>query len=317
MRANIVTQKDIADALNVSVNTVSHALRGLPDISQSLTEKIRNTAREMGYIPNSMAIKLKTGSTKTIALVYDNLVNPFFTIMASKIFTFIKEKGYDTVIFPCTNYFEIEHSTLNELLELHVDGILSFLDIGESIVNTNAFKAFPTVIVGRLSKHNITSIYTDDFEGGRIIGRYFKEKGYKKILYAGPEIIEESSKRFNGIKEVYNSDISKYQFREGSDISKFVEFVSINKIEAVFAFNDVLANLIKQAVAHLGVEVAGYDYLHGQLPFVNDTDSISYDFDKIAELSVNSLFEIIDNPEIQKQQIKVPVYLHKEGEKTL
>ena len=317
MNPSIVTQRDIADALGVSVNTVSHALRGLSDISSETIEKVRKKARELGYVPNSMAIKLKTGSTKTIALVYDNLVNPYFTIMASKILRLIKEKDYDTVIFPCGNYFEIQSETLNELIELHVDGILSFLDIGEAIVDTKAFKAFPTVIVGRKSDHSITSIYTDDYEGGKLIGQYFKKTGYQKVLYAGPELINESSRRYNGIKEIYGDNIAKYQYRENDDVSKLIDVITQEKIEAVFAFNDVLATLISTALKRnkLDVEVAGYDYIHGQLPFANDIDSIQYDFDKLAELSVNSLFEIMENPDIEIKKIKIPVTLHRKGEK--
>ncbi len=317
MKSSIVTQKDIADALNVSVNTVSHALRGLSDISTETIEKVRKKARELGYVPNSMAIKLKTGSTKTIALVYDNLVNPYFTIMASKILKLIKEKDYDTVIFPCENYFEIQSETLNELIELHVDGILSFLDIGDAIVDTKAFKAFPAVIVGRKSNYNITSVYTDDYEGGKLIGKFFKDSGYKKIMYAGPEMINESSRRYNGIKEIFGDSIIKYQYRENDDVKKLVETVEQKKVEAVFAFNDVLATLIRTALKRnkLNVEVAGYDYIHGQLPFANDIDSIQYDFDKLAELSVNSLFEIMENPEIGIKKTKIPVTLHRKGEK--
>lgn len=312
----VVTQSDIAEALGVSINTVSHALRGLSDISKETIDRVREKAREMGYVPNSMAIKLKTGNTKTIALVYDNLVNPFFTIMASKLLALIKEKGYDTIIFPCSNYFEIPSQTLNELIELHVDGILSFLDINEALVTTKAFQAFPIVIVGRLSKFNITSIYSDDLEGGRIVGRYFKNKNYQKVLYAGPEMINESSKRCNGLEEIYQSQVIKTQYREQDDTNKVIELIKQEHVEAVFAFNDVLAMIITKAIkAHgLDIEVVGYDSIHEQLPFVNDVTSIQFDFDALAELSVSSLLEIIENPETEIKQIKIPVKLHTKGD---
>lgn len=45
--------KDIAKACGVSVATVSKALNGHNDISQATKEKVREAARQIGYMPNS------------------------------------------------------------------------------------------------------------------------------------------------------------------------------------------------------------------------------------------------------------------------
>ena len=47
--------KDIAKACGVSVATVSKALNGHNDISQATKEKVREAARQLGYMPNSAA----------------------------------------------------------------------------------------------------------------------------------------------------------------------------------------------------------------------------------------------------------------------
>ena len=52
--------KDIAKACGVSVATVSKALNGHNDISQATKEKVREAARQIGYMPNSAARALKT-----------------------------------------------------------------------------------------------------------------------------------------------------------------------------------------------------------------------------------------------------------------
>ena len=57
MRKRVVLL-DIAKELNVSKNTVSRALRDCDDISQEMKMKIKNKAKEMGYIPNSLSIFL-------------------------------------------------------------------------------------------------------------------------------------------------------------------------------------------------------------------------------------------------------------------
>ena len=58
-----VSMKDIASSLNITVDAVSKALRDSPEISSSTKDKVRQKARELGYVKNSLAVSLKTGTT--------------------------------------------------------------------------------------------------------------------------------------------------------------------------------------------------------------------------------------------------------------
>lgn len=58
--------KDIAKACGVSVATVSKALNGHNDISQATKEKVREAARQIGYMPNSAARALK----RTVPIIW-------------------------------------------------------------------------------------------------------------------------------------------------------------------------------------------------------------------------------------------------------
>lgn len=320
MKSNVVSQKDIALALNVSVNTVSHALRNMPDISKEMIEKVKNKALELGYVPNATAIKLKTGASKTIALVYDSLINPYFTIMASKLVSKIKEQGYDTIIYPCENYYELDSERFFELVSMQVDGVLSFLDIADNLVAKLSFYDLPMVIVGRKSKHNLPSVYLNDFDGGKLIGEYFKNKGYKKVLYAAPEKIDISSMRFAGLVSIFKEEnIVKQEFLETGDVFNIVNTIKDNKVDAVFAFNDVLAFIIEKELLkqNIKMEVAGFDNIHELLPFVDDITTVGYDFDEVVNLSVESLFNMLKNDNKSYKTIELPVYLHIKGEKKL
>ena len=50
--APMATLQDIADRLNISKGTVSKALNGAPDISETLQKTVLETAVEMGYTKN-------------------------------------------------------------------------------------------------------------------------------------------------------------------------------------------------------------------------------------------------------------------------
>ena len=45
-----VTLKDIAGQTGYSINTVSHALKNKPDISEAARARIRRAAEELGYV---------------------------------------------------------------------------------------------------------------------------------------------------------------------------------------------------------------------------------------------------------------------------
>ena len=89
-----VTLRDIAAKTGFSVNTVSHALKDQPDISDKTKRLIRKTAQEMGYIRNSSAVFLRSGVSKSIAIVLGDLSNPLFAIMVKGLEVQLKEKGY-------------------------------------------------------------------------------------------------------------------------------------------------------------------------------------------------------------------------------
>ena len=73
-----VRMKDVARDLNVSVVTVSKALRDQSDISGATKRRVLKRARELDYQPNLIARSLVSGRTHTIGLVVPDLVYSFF-----------------------------------------------------------------------------------------------------------------------------------------------------------------------------------------------------------------------------------------------
>ncbi len=63
------TLKTISELSGFAVPTVSRALSDAPDIGAKTKEKVRQIAREIGYVPNRAGVRLKTGKTNVISLV--------------------------------------------------------------------------------------------------------------------------------------------------------------------------------------------------------------------------------------------------------
>ena len=55
-----ITIKDIAEKLNISVSTVSRALKDNHEISAQTRKTVQELAKQLGYKPNPIAVALKT-----------------------------------------------------------------------------------------------------------------------------------------------------------------------------------------------------------------------------------------------------------------
>ncbi|MGA0328412.1 MAG: LacI family DNA-binding transcriptional regulator, partial [Limisphaerales bacterium] len=74
----MIRLKDIAQAGNVSVMTVSKVMRDAPDISASTKARIRRLADEMGYVPDATARGLRSRKTRLFGLVISAAPNPIY-----------------------------------------------------------------------------------------------------------------------------------------------------------------------------------------------------------------------------------------------
>ena len=73
-----INLKDLAKQLNISVSSVSKALRDSHEIAEETKKRVRALALEIGYSPNPYAGFLRNQKSKTIALIAPELTNNFF-----------------------------------------------------------------------------------------------------------------------------------------------------------------------------------------------------------------------------------------------
>ncbi|WP_315816822.1 LacI family DNA-binding transcriptional regulator [Paraflavitalea speifideaquila] len=75
-----VSLKDIAKMVGASPSTVSFILNGKASqmrISEELKNKVLAAAKKMGYQPNQVAVSLRTGQTKILGLLVEDISNNF------------------------------------------------------------------------------------------------------------------------------------------------------------------------------------------------------------------------------------------------
>jgi DNA-binding LacI/PurR family transcriptional regulator len=67
------TIAEVARKVGVSATTVSHALNGKGRVDEDTRERIVETARRMGYVPNRLAQSLVSGRSHAVGLIYPQM----------------------------------------------------------------------------------------------------------------------------------------------------------------------------------------------------------------------------------------------------
>ncbi len=96
------TLKTVAELSGLAVATVSRALSNDPKIAESTRQRVAKIAREIGYVPDRAARRLRTGKTMVVSLMLD----PHFEILGFGnallvgLTTALEGSGYSLVVTP-------------------------------------------------------------------------------------------------------------------------------------------------------------------------------------------------------------------------
>ena len=119
------TLLDIAKAVNVSKTTVSMVLNNKEiNVSKETREKIFKAAKDMNYIPNSLARSLSTKKSYTLGMIIPDIQNPFFSEMAKAIEIESEKHGYSIILCNTLNEKKKEEEYLKLLISKLVDGVI-------------------------------------------------------------------------------------------------------------------------------------------------------------------------------------------------
>ncbi|SFC58837.1 LacI family DNA-binding transcriptional regulator [Tropicimonas isoalkanivorans] len=151
--------KDLAASLGLSQTTVSRALNGYPEVSETTRERVREAARQYGYRPDSRARSLATGKAMSIGLVLpmsatQEIVNPIFADFIAGAAETLSERGYDIML---SLVHEADQGDVYRamLSKGRVDGLIMQAPLtGDERIALLQEIGLPFVVHGRVSDHD-------------------------------------------------------------------------------------------------------------------------------------------------------------------
>lgn len=262
------TIKDIARKLNISVSTVSRALKDHPDISIETRSLVKAMAEELNYRPNILALSLRKQKTYTIGLIIPAIVHHFFSSVISGIEDLAFKEGYNLIICQSNENQHREAINMQTLIDHRVDGILA--SVSKTTINFSHFdKAvennIPLVFFDRICESlNTDRVITDDFRGGVIATNYLLKRGCRSIL-----LLTASSSLTIGKKrsEGYRYALAKNKINIADELilkcDTAEEVHSLRKhildmaprIDGIFAVNDSTAIAAMQVLQAAGYRI--------------------------------------------------------------
>ncbi|WP_443944904.1 LacI family DNA-binding transcriptional regulator [Pedobacter sp. AW1-32] len=181
-----ISIKDIASRLNISITTVSFVINGKAkekNISDALTKKVLDLVAELNYQPNALAKSLRTGKTKILGFLVDDISEPFFAGIARNIDEIASGLGYKILFSSTRNNTDKAIELLQIFKDRHVDGYIMALPEGlEEEVNKLIKTDAPVVLFDRYEQDVKTDYVIIDNEASVLQATsHLIDNGYKNI----------------------------------------------------------------------------------------------------------------------------------------
>lgn len=139
-----ITLKQIARELDVSISTVSKAIRNSKEVSPDTREKIQAFAKFYNYRPNNIAISLKNRRTKNIGVIIPEIVHHFFSTVILGIERVANSQGYNVIVCLSDESFDKEVINMEMLANGSIDGFI--VSLSKETLAKEDFNHFNEVI---------------------------------------------------------------------------------------------------------------------------------------------------------------------------
>lgn len=206
MKKKPIRIKDIAEILNISVSTVSRALRDTYDVNPETRRKVLEIANQLKYKPNMHASALASGNTRNIGVVIPFITNYYFSTVISGIQETAYTNGYNLILLVTNDNAEREQSMIENLAITSLDGLLVSISSNSTMVDhfqSLIDDGISVVFFDRVPKAiEATKVMQDDFQGAFEATEHLINNGYTRIAHiAGNEHLAFTQNRLNGYLE--------------------------------------------------------------------------------------------------------------------
>ncbi|QCX37399.1 LacI family transcriptional regulator [Aureibaculum algae] len=320
--------KDIAKKMEVSVTTVSFVLNGKAvekKISKAVTQKIVDYVKKINYKPNQIAQSLRTGKSKIIVFMVEDISNYFFAKLARIIEDIAYKKGYKVIFCSSENNDDKSIELINVFKDRQVDGyiiipspgikssIKELLDEGIPVILFDRY--FPELDSNYLIVNNKESSYNAT---KHLINNKFKSIGFITTDVEQTQMLD----RLKGYEEaITEAGLKKYVIRlplknldltSGGGEEFIKEFMqNTPELDAMYFATNYLAlsglHVVKKYFPRLVNElgILTFDDLDFFKIYTPTISAVSQPIDKIAQSLMNLMLVLLKSDQKHVANTKI------------
>lgn len=261
------TLKNIAKALNISISTVSRALKNHPDISDETKRKVTETAAMLEYEPNAYAISLRTNKSRLIGIIIPYISYYFYHSFITAAEEEAKKNNYSLLILQSSDNPESE---LENLKVCRINKVAAvFISISPHTKDIKPFMRLtedntPVIFFDRVPDYEACDkVRINDEEAATLAAHKIISSGYKKVMaiYGNPELSITRKREHTFNKILADKILSKNLAEVNAVSSKEAEqettaaLKSKNKPEVIFCMSDEVLTGVMKSIQKLKLSI--------------------------------------------------------------
>ena len=270
-----VTIRDVAREAKVSVASVSRALNGNSNVTDTTRNRILKVAARLRYIPHSAARSLITRRTHTIGALLPDLFGEFFSELIRGIDLAARARGLHLLV-SSSHGNATEAAAALRAMQGRVDGMLIMSPhVDAGFLHRNLPDTVPAVLLNTALKDaRYSTLSIDNYGGARAMTQHLVDAGYRSIAFVtGPDGNYDAAERLRGFRDAIDaskrkiaSEVLQGDFSEESGQAIGRRLLGAKtRPQALFAANDMMAIGCMLTLLEGGVRVpddiaiAGFD----------------------------------------------------------
>ncbi len=246
---------DVAKLAKVSTATVSRFLNKPEVVKSSTRKRIQEAIKELGYRPSPIAQSMRRQATKYIALVLEDMSNPFYTEVLNGAEYSALENGYNIVVLNINKEQDKKNYYFDIIYRRGFTGVIYCFTMHEEdeeiLKKLNDEGVHFALIENELFKEKYTCINTNNYKGGYQAAEYLLKNGHKQIAAIGASSFhDQMNSRKEGFIDClkdnsvdFNQDLlfeTSLSIDGGIKIGEDI-YNNRKRFTAVFSFSDIIS----------------------------------------------------------------------------
>lgn len=262
----MVTLKDVAQAAGVSTSTASRVLdERLPRSRTPNADRVRQVARDLGYIRDPLAAGLRRTGMSTVGVVVPRLTDIVMALLYEEIAAASAARGLFAVVATTQDHPDREDLAVQSLLRRRVDGIIRTTARTDARLDVERFGPTVREVLALRTDGVLPAAVGDDQLGGRLATRHLIDLGHTRIgLVSGPDYATSAVGRRQGyLNALADAGLDQdpslivgdaFSIEAGEEAGLAL-LTRSERPTAIFAVNDNVAIGVLSIAARLGLRV--------------------------------------------------------------